>query len=163
MPIAITKINNSMTIPHLRTIHSLPHIGTKEQLVMRVYLLRHNKSVAAAAREEEQLRDLVHVAYKTIREQRRLNITTHVHRKRKFILQKKDPHFVPLPRHVKTEEDLQQSLFEPLLIHINTNRKTREEDDEKLAFKPHKTTSTKSDEKVLLQHITQVGSKIKLQ
>ena len=164
IPTAITKIYNSMTIPHLRTIlkyHGLPHIGTKEQLVMRVYLLRHNKSAAAAAREEEQLRDLVHLAYKTIREQRRLSITTHVYRKRKFILQKKDPHFVPQPQHVKTEEDL-QSLFEPLLIQINTNRKTCEEDDEKLAFKLHKTTSTESDEKVLLQQITQVGSRIKL-
>ena len=127
-----------MTIPHLRSVlkyHDLPHIGTKEQLVMRVYLLRHNKSAAAAAREEEQLRDLIHLAYKTIREQRRLSITTHVYRKRKFTLQNKDPHFVPQPQHVQTEEDL-QSLFEPLLIQINSNRKKHEVADEMLAFKP---------------------------
>ena len=170
IPTAITRINNTMTIPHLRSIlkyHGLPHLGTKEQLVMRVYLLRHNESAAAAAREEEQLRDLINLAYKTIREQRRLSITAHVYRKRKFTLQKKDPHFVPQPQHVQTEEDL-QSLFEPLLIQINTNRKKRKVADETLAFKPQVSsceisTSDSTDEKVLLQRVTQVGSRIKLQ
>ena len=167
IPTAITRINNTMTIPHLRSIlkyHDLPHIGTKEQLVMRVYLLRHNKSAAAAAREEEQLRDLIHLAYKTIREQRRLSITTHVYRKRKFTLQNKDPHFVPQPQHVQTEEDL-QSLFEPLLIQINSNRKKHEVADEMLAFKPQLSScdTTSTDEKVLHQCITQVGSRVKLQ
>ena len=110
------------------------------------------------------MRDLVHLAYKTIREQRRLSITTHVYRKRKFTLQKKDPHFVPQPQHVQTEEDL-QSLFEPLLIQINSNRKKHEVADETLAFKPQLSScdTTSIDEKVLLQCVTQVGSRVKLQ
>ena len=91
------------------------------------YIYCHNKSAAAAAREEEQLRDLIHLAYKT-REQRHLSIITHVYRKRKFKI-----HILYLNLSMFRQEDL-QSLFEPLLIRINTNRKKCEAADKMLAL-----------------------------
>jgi len=48
-----------LTIPYLRTIlthHHLPVIVCKEQLVLRVYLLRQGRKVAVTAKEEEQLK-----------------------------------------------------------------------------------------------------------
>ena len=62
VPATSTAINH-MTIANLRTIlkhHNLPIVGTKEQLlVMRVFLLRHDRTSAVYAREEGQIKDLV--------------------------------------------------------------------------------------------------------
>lgn len=49
IPVSLSKINNSLTIPRLQSIlkfNGLPITGTKDQLVMRVYLLRCNKMAA---------------------------------------------------------------------------------------------------------------------
>ena len=79
---------------------------------MRVYLLRCNKTAAVSAKEDQQLQDLISMIYKMILEQRRLIVTAHIYRLRKYSLQRKCPHFVPKPSHINSEEDL-QNLFEP--------------------------------------------------
>ena len=66
IPLTLSKIN---TIPYLWSIlkfHNLPTTGTKDQLVMRVYLLRCSKTTTVTAREEQQWRDRVSLVYKTI-------------------------------------------------------------------------------------------------
>ena len=68
----------------------------KEQLVLRVYLLRLGRKVAVTAKEEEQLKDLIDIANKVIIEQRKLNISSHISRKRKHSSAK----FDPVPTHI---------------------------------------------------------------
>ena len=86
IPISTTAISR-LTIAYLRSVlayHHLPLLGTKEQLVLRVYLLRHNKTAAVATREESQLKYLVDLVYKIIFEQRHLSFSSHVYRRRKY-------------------------------------------------------------------------------
>lgn len=94
--------------------HGYSPIGRKDQLVMKVFLLCSSQTSAITAREEEQLKDLIELTYKVILEQRHLNISFHVYRKRMFTLQTKSPHFIKAPAHIQSENDLQH-LFDPLL------------------------------------------------
>ena len=111
----ITGISR-LTIPYLRTIlthHHLPVIVCKEQLVLRVYLLRQGRKVAVTAKEEEQLKDLIDIANKVIIGQRKTNISSHISRKRKHSSAK----FVPVPTHIVDANKLFE-LFEPLLTNF---------------------------------------------
>ena len=122
---------NRLTIPVLRAIlkhHNIPYVGVKENLVMRVFLLRHNKTAAVTSREEDQIKDLTSLVYKAILEQRRLHVTSHTYRKRTYTLQTSSPNFVAIPSHVVVEDDLNKCLFEPLLTWLDklkiVNKKT---------------------------------------
>ena len=99
-----------LTLPKLRSIlkyHHISHIGPKEQLVLRVYLLRQNRSVAAPAREEGQLTDLVHLMYEVIRKLKELKIINHIYRKRTCSSkQSRGCNSVSIPSHIGTTDDL---------------------------------------------------------
>ena len=73
---------------------------------MRVCLLRCNKTAAVSAKEEQQLHDHISMIYRMILEQRRLNVTAHIYRVRKYTLQRESPHFISKPPHTDLEEDL---------------------------------------------------------
>ena len=164
IPVSLSKINNSLTIPRLRSIlkvHNLPLTGTKDQLVMRVYLLRCNKTAAVSAKEEQQLKDHISMIYRMILVQRRLSVTAHIYRVRKYSLQRESPHFISKPPHIDSEEDL-QNLFEPLLAHILTQKNIREQHDQSSAFRPCRLSSCTHDDEVLKNRVTQTGSKIKV-
>ena len=63
VPTTSTAINR-LTIAKLRLIlrhHNLPIVGSKEQLVMRVFLLKHNRTSAVSARG--QIKDLIKLVY----------------------------------------------------------------------------------------------------
>ena len=86
---------NRLTIPKLRCIlqhHGYTPIGTKDQLVLRVYLLRHRQTAAIVARERCQMKNFINLCRKIILAQRSLHVKHHVYRKRKYTLQKKNPH-----------------------------------------------------------------------
>lgn len=53
-----------LTIPYLKSVfsfHNVSTIGSKEQLVLRTYLLRTNRTADVVSREEEQLKDLIDI------------------------------------------------------------------------------------------------------
>ena len=82
IPATTTAINH-LSIACLKSVllyHNLPAIGRKEQLLLRTYLLRHNRIADVVAREEGQLKDLISIAQKVILEQRRLSFTSHIYR-----------------------------------------------------------------------------------
>ena len=158
-----TSAINKLTVHELRAIlkhHGYSTIGSKDQLTLRVFMLRQNKRVGITAREEEQLKDLIYLTYNLIHEQRKLSITSHVYRKRTYTLQTVKPHFVPLPAHVSCEQDL-KVIFQPLLDHIDKKRSNHEEEDQICPPMLHKSnlgTDLPSDEQ-----FKQVGAKIKVQ
>ena len=86
---------NHLTIAKLRCILqycSFAPVGSKDQLVLRVYLLRHGKITAIVAQERDQIKMLVRMCNKIA--QRSLHITRHIYRCRKCTLQKKNPHIL---------------------------------------------------------------------
>ena len=158
IPTSTFKINNSLSLPYIRSVlkfHNLPVTGMKDQVVMRVYHLRHNKTAAVTVREEKQIGDLVNLIYKAILEQRHLNVTTDVYRQR-------NPHFIRLPPLVSKEEDL-QTLFSPLPSYLDSERKKQEKNDFISVFRPHViyVVATTHDD-MLKNRITQTGAKIKV-
>ena len=165
VPLTTASIRN-LTIPKLRSIlkhHNIPPFGEKDQLVMKVFLLRQGQTAAITSREENQLKDLIQLAYQTIYNQRYLNVSSHVYRKRTYTLQTISPHFIPPPSHVQCESDL-QSLFQPLIDFLDRRKQQREDKDDRTPILKNKTdddTAPPSNEN-LAQRITQIGSKVKL-
>ena len=159
---------NRLTIPKLRCIlqhHGYTPIGTKDQLVLRVYLLRHRQTAAIVARERCQMKNFINLCRKIILSQRSLHVKHHVYRKRKYTLQKKNPHFVPTPPHVRSEGDLLK-LFDPLITYID-----KEQHQDQVTARAVSVTnpvcggsdytSTSIDDSVTAQ-ITQIGSVVKV-
>ena len=163
IPATTTGINR-LSIAYLKSVllyHNLPAIGRKEQLVLRTYLLRHNRMADVVAREEGQLKDLISIAQKIILEQRRLSFTSHVYRTRKYTLQPNKSKFIPVPSHIRTEEDL-NILFKPLLEHIDHEHKRREEQVLPVLPPPHYKGSRECSDAELQEQIIQTGSKVKV-
>lgn len=152
-----------MTIANLRSIlkhHNLPIVGTKEQLVMRVFLLRHNRTSAVVAREEAQIKDLVGLAYECIHQQRRLHLTSHIYRKRTYTLKPSNPEFVVVPSSIRSESDLNKYLFQPILSYIEDCGRHREEKDKSSVSRPVACKQSTSED--LTERIVQIGSKVKV-
>ena len=164
IPTTTTAISR-LTVAYLKSIlayHHLPVLGSKEQLVLRVYLLRHNEIAAVAAREERQLKDLIDLANKIIFEHRRLSFSSHVYRRRKYSLQASYSSFVPIPDHIKVVEDLPH-LFHPLLSLMDrTHKENKERGQSVHVLLPRKEELTECTEEELLERITQTGAKVKV-
>ena len=160
-----TAAIHRFTITYLRSIlryHQLPTLGNKEQLVLRTYLLRHNRTADIVAREERQLRDLIDIAQEIILSLRKLSFSSHIYRKRKYTTTGSVSKFIPIPSHVVSENEL-KDLFKPLLNVLDLKRKTREENDKKghaMSKKPGSRSSDDSDD--LQERIVQTGSKVKI-
>ena len=132
-------------------------MGSKDQLLLRVFLLRNGKKAAVTAREEEQLKDLVKLTTIVMFEQRTLSLTSHVYRKRSYTTGQKIPHFVAMPSHVNTENDLQH-LFNPLLEHLRETKIRRETEDMNTVLNYTAQTPEVPSE----EQFTQVGAKVKI-
>ena len=157
---------NHLTIPKLRSIlkyHHISQFGTKDQLVIRVHLLRHNHSDAATARKEGQLTDLIHLIYEVIRKQKELKIINHVYRTHTYSSkQSRDGNSVPIPDHIGTVDDL-SGLFNPLLSFIKDQRAERKRNDEQSVYHHYNPSKTiVSNDDATKERIAQVGSKVKV-
>ena len=166
IPRTLASVNH-LTMPELRAIlihHGYSPVGKKDQLVIKVFLLRTNQLTAITAREEKQINDLIEMTNKVIYKQRELNISSHIYRKRIFTLQTKSPHFIKPPAHVQGEKDLQH-LFDPLIKRIGEiyAHKTNENEPLLTPCKPTSNVNSTNDGDALLEKITQVGAKVKVQ
>ena len=102
---------------------------TKDELALRVFLLRQSRTSQIFKTEREQLEDFIKIVYKLILEEQRLHIINAVCRKRQFVSDHQKNQ-VPLPSHITKPEDL-PNLFHTLLHHIEIVYKTRSENDER--------------------------------
>ena len=162
VPTSLSGLSH-LTIPKLKSIlkyYHMPLVGNKDQLVLRVHLLRHNRSDAVTAREEKQLEDLVNLVHSVLRKQKFLVITHHLYRSRKYSLHNHCSHFVSVPPHIKSEDDL-DSLFQPLISYMQSQRKDRKQKDMASAFKPC-TMKNSPNEETLFQNVTQIGAQVKV-
>ena len=164
IPKTTTAIHR-LTIPFLKSVlnyHQLPTIGSKEQLVLRTYLLRHCRTAEVVAREERQLKDLIDISHELILKQRELSFSSHIYRKRKYTTSGTKSKFIPIPSHITTEDDL-KTLFKPLLDTLDSNQKTRETNDKmghvQAPLGMHQSTDETEE---LQERIVQTGAKVKI-
>ena len=133
--------------------------------MLRVYLLRANRSAEIVAREEEQLKDLIRIAQETISTQRQLSFSSHIYRRRKYSITTACSKFISQPSHVCSDEDL-TSLFKPLLDYLDRKRKAREQIDRFISMPVREKKLEKWDEKEELElheRVIQVGAQVKIQ
>ena len=86
IPKAVTAINH-LPVANLREIlhhHGFQIFGTKDQLALRVYLLRHAQTAAITGREEEQIKDLINVFKLLILAQKKLQLSCHTYQMRTY-------------------------------------------------------------------------------
>ena len=108
-----------LTVAKLKTIlkaHNLPYLGSKDELVLRVIMLRHGRTKEAALKEKGQLKDLVKLAKELIMKQQSFHLTEHIYRVRKYGTHTSKT-FVPMPSHITGNDDL-SNLYNPLLDYI---------------------------------------------
>lgn len=102
VPTSTTAINK-LPAGKLRAIlkhHNCPVFGTKDQLVLRVLLLRQGHTKEIALPEEQQLKDVIKVSQRLIIAQRRLNLSSHVFHRRIYTTQASSS-FLPVPEQTK--------------------------------------------------------------
>ena len=104
-----------MNVAKLRTIlqvHNLPYLGSKDELVLRVFMLWNGCAKEAALKEISQLNDLIQLTKELIMKQQTLSLTAHTYRVRQYSTHTSKT-FVPMPSHVNGEEDLSR-LYDPI-------------------------------------------------
>ena len=90
---------SQMTVAKLKTVlraHNLPYLGCKDELVLRVFMLKQGRADEAALREKNQLKDLVKLAKELITKLQHAHLTNHVYRVRKYTTNVNKT-FVPVP------------------------------------------------------------------
>ena len=164
VPTTTSKIAK-LSVGQLRSIlhfHGLPCFGTKDELIIRVCLLKNNQISALFAREEQQLKDLIKIIYDLIHCQRLLDIRSHVVTKRTYP-SRENKNCVPLPQHINTAADLCH-LFDPLIQFIGIIHDQRSKTVKQSVSIPCDIPSTtdKVDSKDTKNLVCLVGSKIKV-
>ena len=144
-----------LTIARLKVIlrtHSLPFLGCKDDLIMRVFLLRQGHPGEASSKEKRQMMDLIAMTKELIMTQQLMRLTNHIYRVRRYTTHTSKV-FVPMPSHIHGEESLVH-LLNPLLEYIQKISKNIPQ------LPPHMpgNTSTSSEESNLKEQITQIGA-----
>ena len=92
-------------------------VGSKEELALRVHLLRQGRSAGMFIQQENQLRDFIAIVQQLVIEEQRIHAASpylHMNRQQSFATSSFSSTLVELPRHVSKLDDLKQ-LFNPLL------------------------------------------------
>ena len=166
-----TSSISKFTIGQLRAIlkhHGLPTIGLKDELVIRVFLLRQGCTHAITAKETKQLRYMVEVHNKVILYQRHLNITNHSYHRRKFSSQSVEHgSFESVPTDIRQPSDLIE-LFSPLISYMEKEEKDKQDKDSESTIMyatnlKASSSETQADQvNELHEAISQVGARIKV-
>ncbi len=167
----LTQIPNTMkgisrfTVGKLRAVlrfHGCPASGCKEQLVLRVYLLRNGQRAAITAREEEEIKDFVSIHKNLILSERRLNLTHHTYHTRAYsTLTSGSDSTLLTPLQVREPSHLSE-VYQPLLSYLSQIREQRKEEEEKTAVHLVSPPVSSDNDEALFEQISQVGCKIKV-
>lgn len=120
LPTSTSAISH-MPVAQLRAVlqhHNVSVSGTKDQLVLKVYLLRHGRTAAISAKEE-QVKDLIQITKQLIFAQRKLQLSTHTYQQRTYT-STTCKHYI-IVEGVRSETDL-TNIFSPLVGFIDAFR-----------------------------------------
>ena len=162
VPTTVKKINQ-LPVAKLREIlhfHKLPLLGTKDQLSLRVYLLKHCQPAAVTAKEEEQIKDLVKIFKFLAFAQRKLQLSSHAYQKRTFTSKCHQAEFVSPPQRISITNS--HELFDPLVEHLDNMRQARKDSDSSQSSTTSYTTNPPPTSEVSQEEMKQVGAKVKI-
>ena len=117
MPTSVASLSK-LTVAKLRAIlryHNCSIVGCKDQLVLRVLLLRQGRTATMLVKEEQELKELIKII-QLIFAQRFLKLSTRIYRKRTYHTTS-TASFLPVPVRTHSETDL-TDLFLPLLDYV---------------------------------------------
>ena len=124
IPTTIAGINR-LSVAELREIlhfHGYPVLGTKDQLALRVYLMRHAQTAAITGREEEQIKDFINSFKLLILAQKKLQLSCHTYQKRTYSTKDYLQHVSP-PSSITVSNV--QKLFDPIIKHLESLERTK--------------------------------------
>ena len=153
---------SQLSVSTLRAIldfHGFSMVGSKEELALRVHLLRQGRSAGMFIQQENQLRDFIAIVQQLVIEEQRIHAASpylHMNRQQSFATSSFSSTLVELPRHV-SKLDLKQ-LFNPQLRHLDAVRQHRVENDAKSTVQL-KTYTVKPD---LREFVCTPGTSIKI-
>ena len=169
---------NKLNVPKLRAIlkyYNFPIVGSKDELVLHVFLLRQGKTVAILNREMSQIKDLIQVTDEPILALKYLNLSvshhTYFERTNASNLTKSNSFVVP--GGVYSLADLKE-IFIPLVQHMSKKQAELQHQDENSLAHLNKaslstgtctgtsTSSTVNETSSLKEQLIQIGAKIKI-
>ena len=144
VPRTIAAINHLPVAKQREVLHyhDFPILDTKDQLALRVYLLRHGQTSAIIAREEEEIKDLIRIYKVLALSQKKLQLNQ----------------FVPPPTNISSAN--LHELFDPLVAHLDNQRCAREEKDRMSTV--HLVTGAPPTCSSIKEKVSQVGAKVKI-
>lgn len=147
-----------LTVAKLKAIlraHKLPYLGSKDELVLRVLMLRQGRRSEASLKQRNAMVDLINVAKDLIMAEQLMNLTNHIYRTKKYATYTSKT-FVPMPSHIRGEEDL-LNLYSPLqdyLQELSCAHSTTQE----LIRSSKSTSANSSEESILKEQVIQIGA-----
>ena len=161
IPTSVLAINRlpSSKLREILHYHGFVFIGSKDQLTLKVHLLRHGNTAAITGREEEQIKDLIRVTKLLMLAQRKLQLSSHTYQKRTYST-KVYYHFVDTP--AGTTEDNVHELFDPLISYLDQKRQERMDKDKTSLNYGNSSSTTCISDTDIKEQITQVGAKVKV-
>ena len=113
--------------------HNLPILGDKDQLVLRVVLLRHQETAKIFAQEEQKVKDMMDLADTVVQAERVMNVSlrSHTYNVRKYssnTTEKYKDSLLEVPHDIQAAENLSE-LFNPLRKFLDEQKQERLEQD----------------------------------
>ena len=168
VPSTTTAISR-LPISKLRAIlhhHGIMTLGMKDELVLRVFLLKQGCTAAIFAKEAAKLKDLIGITEQLILSERSLDLMTpnHTYFRRTHSCIVHEDNLLEVPPHIKTLQDL-PGLYRPLLEFIDiVEERSRENDDRSTAYLAlsEKSVATSTEQEEVKEQICAIGSQIKV-
>ncbi len=117
VPTSTTAIGK-LPVCKLRAIlhyHGFPIFGTKDELVLRVFMLKHNTVDAMLAKETKQLKELIKIIQELILREKEGTLQHHVYRQRTYTNPQRESPKLDLP--IKPPDLLH--MFDPLVQYVD--------------------------------------------
>ena len=108
------------TLKYILKSHSISICGNKDELMLRVFLLKHGRPYLAAFNQVKAVKNTIQIAKAIISEEVKTYFleTDNVRRVRKHSVMLKNRSSLPVPEWIKCPSDL-HNIFEPLERYIN--------------------------------------------
>ena len=154
---------SKLTMAKLRAIltyHKCPNVGSKDQLVLRVLLLRQGHTAKMLLKEEQDLKALIKIVKELIFAQRNQNLSTHIYRRRTYNTTSTGS-FLPVPVSVHFEADLTE-IFAPLVGYVMLRQDERATKDERNTASLIRRALVPDEGESLQQQLMEVGAKVKI-
>ena len=155
-----------LSVGKLRAIlhwHHISPLGTKEELVLRVFLLRQQKTAVMFNQQEEDIRNTIDIVDKVIKAERVMNmsLTSHVYHKRRYSTSTANDNLLIVPESLIVHNNW-IDLFNPLREYMQLLSQKRKESDESTLIACRSSTYQVNKEQEEVEQMKEVGARVKV-